>query len=876
MALRPTDEQQNAIDLFRSGGPLTIEAVAGSGKALRNDQRVLTASGWKRIDEITTSDKVYGSDGATHAVTGVFPQGIREMYRVTFRDGASVICDGDHFWTVENTRDRGLPGFVPRVMTTKEIIRHGVKSPKGRRKWFLPSLEAIQYPEADLPIHPYVLGAILGDGSVNGSVTFTTNDPPMLDRIGKLVEHMGVVMRPMSNKPGDMGYRFAGRQKKAGHKGFWNPITDALNKLGLRYPNPKRFSSRNKFVPESYLRASIEQRLELLRGLMDTDGTRVGPNSFEFYSMSPGLISAVVELVQSLGGVARVATKLGAKIGDVQYEESLRVYGQLPSSICPFWLPRKADGWGERSRFDLPWRCIESIEPVESAGATCISVDADDHLFVTEGYVLTHNSSTLHMIARDDAARGRRGLYLAFNRAIREEADRKFAGTGVFARTMHALAYKDFGAPYAHRLQKQPPMQWSVKADILGIRDKISLMGTGAAVGALSRQKLTGMATATVKAFSASTADQITTDLVTLPLDVAGIREEEEQRLREDVVRFAERYWADLTSRDGKLRFEHDHYLKMWQLSRPHLPYDYIMLDEGQDADDLMISVLNQQKHAQMIVVGDRNQAIYGWRGARDAMDAFGGVRAPLQQSFRFGRAIADYANEWLELLGSDLRIVGNPALEKSTVGVAPKRMPDAVLMRTNYGSVSEIVAAQGKGHTVGIAGDRKAAEIRALAKAALDLTERGATSHPELGEFNTWSDVIEYSKSEDGGDLAPLVDVVEKVGAIEVMNAIDSCIPTENARVTISTAHVSKGLEWMHVRIGDDFREPKTKNGIPEPMLAEEARLAYVAATRAQRWLDPSGLDWLDEYVSKGGYVAEESNDAVHEESDPVIAGQK
>lgn len=461
-------------------------------------------------------------------------------------------------------------------------------------------------------------------------------------------------------------------------------------------------------------------------------------------------------------------------------------------------------------------------------------------------------TSTLQLIAHQ--AKGR-GLYAAFNKAIALEAGRKFAGTSVTSKTMHSLAFAQFGAPMRERLNNKRPVQWAEKARILGINDRyVFPLGHNAAAGALSRQKLVGMTTLAVKAYMQSAADEITGDLVELPIEVAGLSDRDADKLRDTVAGFAQKYWDDLTRPDGQLKYDHGAYFKQFALSRPKLPYDFIMLDEAQDSDPLTVQIISGQD-AQVVTVGDAYQSIYGWRGATNAMDAFQGAHAALTLSFRFGDQIAEYANRWLELLGAHLRLRGMPGY-KASVWRTEKRIPEAILTRTNAGAIWEIVQAQEQGYSTGIAGEGKAREIRDLAQASVDLQEHGSTDHPELSVFNTWPDVVLYSQSDDGEDMRPLVDVIEKYSARSVVRAINACVPTEEARVTVSTAHVSKGLEWIQVRIAEDFHAPRSRRGQVQPIPGEEARLAYVASTRAQRHLDPRGFEWLDDYLAEGGWV--------------------
>lgn len=464
-------------------------------------------------------------------------------------------------------------------------------------------------------------------------------------------------------------------------------------------------------------------------------------------------------------------------------------------------------------------------------------------------------TTTLRMLA--DVAPQRCGLYVAFNRAVAEDARRRFAGTAVTASTMHALAYPDFGRPLEHRLRNSRPVFSSVKQQTIGLPPRYRFPpGSGATTGTLTSAQVLRLVEDTVTAFVHSSAATITPQTVPVPASLGPLTGRGRTDLTAMVAYFANRYWADQISPTGTIRPTHDTYLKLFHLSGPRLPYEYVMLDEAQDSDPTTIAILHGQD-TQMIAVGDENQAIYQWRKAINAMGAFPGTRAVLSQSWRFGDAIADVANEWLTFLGSELRAVGRPGAESS---VWPsKRIPEAVLCRSNGGVLREVVDSQLRGVPTAVAGERKTQELVGLAQAAVDLQTEGKTRHRELDMFSSWDQAVAFAATEDGAELSPLVSTVDRVGAQKVLAALHACVPEEQARTTVSTAHVAKGLEWTQVRLADDFTAPTDYTsgphaGQPRPMPAEQARLIYVAATRAIRHLDASGIDWFTDYKTRGG----------------------
>jgi hypothetical protein len=285
----------------------------------------------------------------------------------------------------------------------------------------------------------------------------------------------------------------------------------------------------------------------------------------------------------------------------------------------------------------------------------------------------------------------------------------------------------------------------------------------------------------------------------------------------------------------------HNCYLKLWQLSGPVLDTDTVFLDEAQDANPLIADIVERQTHAQRVLVGDRCQAIYGWRGAIDAMrDFHADARLALSQSFRFGEPIATEANKWLQILRAPLRLRGADQIH-SVVG--PLGAVEAVLCRTNAEAVAQLMSAAGNGLRVALVGG--GADIRRLAEAAIDLQAGRPTSHPELMAFTSWGMVQEYVEQEEtGSDLKVFVQLIDRHGPEVIIDTIDRLVDERHASLVVSTAHKAKGREWPRVRIAQDFREPKGDNAQIAPA---DAMLAYVAVTRARHGLDRDGLEWVD-----------------------------
>lgn len=363
-----------AVSIEPKGALVEIAGKNGAGKQQPVSEPVLTPFGWKAIGEIKVGDEVIGSQGLPIRVTGVFPQTIRETYLVTMADGASTRCGPEHLWTVARwASNSGPKERVFETVPTTTLIEKGVRNGLSRR-WALPIVAPVQFADrgVNLPVDPYSLGVILGDGHIepSGYVTVTSWDDAILDAVRP---------REFWRGPRELG------------SGEWSRPLRHMGLGGLR--------SWEKFIPETYLWASEEDRWSLLAGLMDTDGTAEKSWS-SFCSTSERLADGVVLLANSLGCVAKKrkgATKKytyngEAKEGRMAWNVSVR------SNEPPFKLLRKREAWSPPEKRRTWWRYIDGIERVDDEDSVCIQVDAADGLYVTKDFILTHNTSVLDAI----------------------------------------------------------------------------------------------------------------------------------------------------------------------------------------------------------------------------------------------------------------------------------------------------------------------------------------------------------------------------------------------------------------------------------------------------------------------------------------------
>ena len=372
------------------------------GRAQPVDRRVLTPDGWRRLGELQVGDLVVGSDGRPTPVLGVYPQGRKEVLQLTAQDGASTLCCAEHLWTVKTLDDKkhGKPG---RVLQTSEMI--GNLRRHHQRRFELPLLsEPVQFVPRETPMDPYALGLLLGDGCITGKTTpsFTTADPELVGALESALDGVVVAHRG--------GPDYVLRKKgHSGRGGGTNPVTGAMRSLWLDGTD-----SKTKYVPTEYLLNSPEVRIALLQGLLDSDGGPVTQRQrscrIQYSTCSERLRDDVVFLVRSLGGVAYVRTRPAegrrpgfARGRAVHHRSDAHILDiRLPEGIEPFRLERKKRKYAEFGA-GRPMRMVESIEPAGEAECVCIQVAAEDSLYVTDDFLVTHNTLNASFIILDEA-----------------------------------------------------------------------------------------------------------------------------------------------------------------------------------------------------------------------------------------------------------------------------------------------------------------------------------------------------------------------------------------------------------------------------------------------------------------------------------------
>ena len=357
-----------------------IGARPAMGKEQPNSSRILMADGqWSLMGDMRLGDKLASVDGMASEVTGVFPQGVKDVYQFTFSDGRTARAGIDHLWEVSYRE-----WSVPRVLTTAQILK---KLERARYKNRL-SVRLISGEfggGASLPLDPWLLGFLLGDGNFTATTPrFSTADAEVLDRVRPMLP-AGYSL----SQSGKYDYRISGTKRQP------NWLKGLLSDMGLwgKYSHEKR-------IPDAYMRASRADRLELLRGLIDSDGWVETFNCIRFSASSIDFASDVQDLARSLGALCSMSRKVTSHRDC--YILTIRGAGQSDFA----WLRRKADRISE-PKHELALT-ITGVELVGQEECTCIQVSHPKSLYVTDNYVVTHNTALMLGLAESASAVGHR------------------------------------------------------------------------------------------------------------------------------------------------------------------------------------------------------------------------------------------------------------------------------------------------------------------------------------------------------------------------------------------------------------------------------------------------------------------------------------
>lgn len=372
-------------------------AGSGIGKALPNYTKIPTSKGWKTVGEIKVGDYLFDKNGKPTKVLAVYPQEEKkQIYKVYFKSGRIAECCDEHLWSFYSNKNDKHPNKLI-TSTLRDIIDNpkGLQDGKGSYRWSIPICKPVQYEKKEYSVDPYVMGLILGDGSfryneTNKALIFSSSDEELVKSICERQGYKTYIKNSIHN----YNWSFKLSEKNT-HQNVW--VEDILKD----YPQLWNKKSENKFIPEDFMFGSIEQRYDLLSGLLDTDGSIDSKGRVSFTTVSPFLRDNVISLCESLGMICNYCI-------DIQKEKyttgecyAVHIQAKKEDKVKLFKLKRKVDiakqymSNGRRTER----RDRDSIIDIKATdiytNMTCFYVDNEEHLFLMNNYICTHNTRSM-------------------------------------------------------------------------------------------------------------------------------------------------------------------------------------------------------------------------------------------------------------------------------------------------------------------------------------------------------------------------------------------------------------------------------------------------------------------------------------------------
>ena len=378
---------------YREDRPImTLSMPQGTGKEQPLSSKILTPTGWITMEDVKVGTKVIGADGKACNVTGVYPKGVKDVYRVTFDDNTYVDCGLEHLWEVKTANDRRYKRN-PRIVNTKQMIEDYILGKESRKQYYNYSVRLVQPIEfcyglklSETDIKPYTLGTLIANGSLTtGTLSFATKEQEVVEKVKQeLPSYLSLI-----SLKGRYCYEIKNAEVERDNLGHFkaNRYIEKLREYGLFGKK-----SETKFIPKNYLYADIQNRIELLKGLIDGDGHITDKGCCTYHTVSEQLKDDVLELIRGLGGKASFCKKkAGYRNNKGVWIKCKDVYQiNFILNIPPSAIESKTRRY-KKPTYNFQKK-VTKIEKVRQEECQCIMVDHPEHLYVTDGYTLTHNT----------------------------------------------------------------------------------------------------------------------------------------------------------------------------------------------------------------------------------------------------------------------------------------------------------------------------------------------------------------------------------------------------------------------------------------------------------------------------------------------------
>lgn len=429
-------EQKLAVETKKRN--VLVAAAAGSGKCIPDYCEIPTYNkGLKKVSDIKIGDLLIDRKGSPTKVIGVFPQKEeKEIVKIHFNDGRIAECCEEHLWNIQYKIHKGVKYKTVSVKEMIDIVnKKGYKKQKDGYILKIQVNEPVKYYKKDLKIDPYVLGLFLGDGSFRESTLhFYTNDYELVEKIEQKTRWTAYRYKDDKHI-----YRYQFRR----NTGYLNPIN--TSEFLTDYPELVNSISYEKFIPEDYKFSSIEQRYELIQGLMDTDGYVDERGRCSYTSTSLILIKDMEFILRSLGFIVTIEEDKRDKYTlGICY--TLHIQGKIENKKKLFKLSRKLERFNNLEN-SIYLKDNIAITKIEKTGIktkmTCFLVDNDEHLFLMNDYIVTHNTRVITERLKfllDNGADPSKIFAITYTNAAAQEMRERIGNSEVFIGTIHSLA----------------------------------------------------------------------------------------------------------------------------------------------------------------------------------------------------------------------------------------------------------------------------------------------------------------------------------------------------------------------------------------------------------------------------------------------------
>jgi phosphate starvation-inducible protein PhoH len=384
-----TENQKKLFESYKNQKHIVAYGCAGTGKAQPLYSKILTPGGWTTMSQIKIGEYVSTPDGKKSKVCGIFPQGKKHIYEIVFHDGSKTRCCLEHLWEINaptgwNRRKTGSKKVVNTQYVIDFLREKEIR--KSTTNISIDLIEPIKTENINLPLDPYLVGCLIGDGCLTTNTPkFTTKDIEILEQ---LQETLNENIKIKSCSGNNYDYNFVDSLSR---KTKVNSLTKSLKELGIHGKK-----SYEKIIPSIYINSGTEQKLNLIRGLMDTDGTVDYKNgTVSFSTTSEILAKQVQEIIWSLGGICKITSKIPTYMYDGTKKVGRKCYNVWITVRNPkdlFTLQRKKDLCRETYDKLQYRRKIKNVNYVGEEEAQCIMIEDDKHLYITDDYIITHNT----------------------------------------------------------------------------------------------------------------------------------------------------------------------------------------------------------------------------------------------------------------------------------------------------------------------------------------------------------------------------------------------------------------------------------------------------------------------------------------------------